>query len=237
MPDERRAAWLWRSRTSAPEIAAFLERRRVTDVWLSVPWQGPDAVVVAHARTLSARGIRVAALGGEPSWATDAAAAVAWARRAAASGLFTGVHLDIEPWASPEWAADAERLVAGLARTVRAVAAQTVGPVEVDLPGWLARDHPRGFAAIAGAVSTVCVMAYRSHAASIAREAAAAARLLHGTGFLLGVDTLPSADPDTTFAGRTRTELERETAAASATVGPTGGIAVHDVDGWMRLRP
>ncbi len=241
-----RSAWLWTeaSRPATPvDLAAFAARNTVRDAWVSVPWAGPTRSTAAHVRALGGRGVRVSCLGGDATWSTDADAAVAWAERATASGMFTGVHLDIEPWTLPEWAPHADMLLTGLARTIAAVAAASRGlPVEVDLPGWVARTHPAGFDRAVRAADRVTIMAFRDTAAAIAAEADAAIAVTAARAkpFRVGVDTVPSSRPDTTFHGDGRDALTRQTSAVArdlARLPGFAGIAVHDLAAWRELRP
>src|SRR5690606_32246860 len=133
--------------------------------------------------------------GGDAGWARDPALAAQWAARARAG--FDGVHFDIEPWVLPDWPADAARLLAGMAIIVEAAA--EASPVEIDLPGWLAREHPDAFRRIALAADAVTVLAYRDRAPAILAEAREA-RALAGR-YRIAVDTVPSAAADSTFHG------------------------------------
>ncbi|QKJ20610.1 hypothetical protein [Microbacterium hominis] len=241
-----RAAWLW-AEASAParpdELAAFAARHTVREVSVSVPWNGPTRGTAAHVRALAARGIAASALGGTPEWTMDAASAVTWTERALRGGLFTGIHLDIEPWALPDWPADADPLLDRLVRTVRAVA-DSAGrvPIEIDLPGWLARTHPEAFVALVRAADAITIMAYRDTAAAILAEAAAAVEIAEtrARSFRIGVDAVPALEPGTTFADDGADALARHTAVVAATLARHPefcGIAVHDLAAWRALRP
>lgn len=241
-----RSAWLW-TEASAPaspaELASFAVANGTRDVWVSVPWGGPTRRTAALVHALTAVGARVACLGGDPVWAMDAASAASWTRRALASGLFSGVHLDIEPWVLPSWPADAPLLLDGLTRAVRAVAgAAGPLPVDVDLPGWLARTDPDRFRRVVDAAAGVVVMAYRDRAAAILADGEAAVAVVRGSGrrFRIGVDAVPSLEPRTTFFDDGRDALARHTSAVAAELAPIeefAGIAVHDLAAWRALAP
>lgn len=243
-----RSAWLW-AEACAPatptELASFAVANGARDVWVSVPWGGPTRRTAALVHALRAVGVRVSCLGGDPQWAMDASAAVTWTRRALGSGLFSGVHLDIEPWALPSWPTDAPRLLDGLVRAVRAVA-DVAGagavPVDVDLPGWLARTDPGRFRQVADAADGIVVMAYRDRAPAIFAEAEAAVAIARSTGtrFRVGVDTVPSPEPHTSFFDDGRDALARHTSVVAAELAPIetfAGIAVHDLAAWRELAP
>ncbi len=212
----------------------------MTEAFVSVPWTGPDDAVRALARVLRESKIQVSALGGETAWARTPDLAVAWAERAHAEGLFTGSHLDIEPWTCPDWTDHADALLAGIGTAVERVARSTVAPVDVDLTPVLGRTHPAGLAAIAHRADAVTLMSYRDTASGILEFSADARRVLTTTGrpFRLAVDTLPSPDPHTTFAGQPAADLHRETARSARRLADDrcfAGFAVHDIAGWRAL--
>ncbi|SFS13950.1 hypothetical protein SAMN04487783_1735 [Agrococcus baldri] len=242
-----RAMWVWVHADAPPDpgaLGAFAARERVTEAFVSVPLAGPDPVTRACAAALREHGVRVAALGGDPSWAEPPARpgddAVGWMRRATADGMFDAVHLDIEPWDRDDWVGGEERLLSGLARAVRDVTIATRMPVEVDMAPWIAAEHPSAFAAIARAADGVTLMAYRDRAPAILALSAAARALLaeQGTRWRLGVETTAGLPSHVTFADDGRAVLERELAAAVDALdrGETfAGVAVHDFAAWMRL--
>lgn len=241
-----RSAWLW-AEAHAPatpaELASFAVANGARDVWVSVPWGGPTRRTAALVRALTAVGVRVACLGGDPLWAMDASSAASWTQRALGSGLFSGVHLDIEPWALPSWPADSRPLLDGLARAVLAVT-RVAGrlPVDVDLPGWLARTDPDRFLRVVDAAEGVVIMAYRDRAPAILSDAEAAVALARGarTRFRVGVDAVPSLEPHTSFFDDGRDALARHTSVVAARLAPIetfAGIAVHDLAAWRDLAP
>lgn len=242
-----RAMWVWVHDAAPPDpgaLGAFAAREGVTEAFVSVPGDGPSPITRACAAALREHGVRVAALGGDPSWAAPPARpgddAVGWMRRATAGDLFDAVHLDIEPWDRDDWDGGEQRLLAGLARTVRDVAAATALPVEVDMAPWVADEHPEAFAAIAGAADGVTLMAYRDRAPAILAFCAAARALLaeQGTWWRLGVETTAGLPSHVSFADDGRAVLERELAAAVDALDRRArfaGVAVHDFAAWMRL--
>ena len=229
-----RATWVWSGEGAGVDAwARRAAERQVTEVFVGVPWHGPTPETTALVAAFRRRGIRCTSLGGDAGWARDPALAAQWAARA--RGGFDGVHFDVEPWTLDEWSADAERLLAGIAIIVEAAA--EASPVEIDLPGWLAREHPDAFRRIALAADAVTILAYRDRAPAILAEAGAA-RALAGR-YRIAVDTVPSATPGSTFHGEPAEVLRRETdavAAAAATDPRFLGVAVHDLAGWCALR-
>lgn len=238
--------WVWVHEDVPPDpdaIGAFAARERVSEAFVSVPWTGPSELTRRVVAALRARDVGVAALGGDPSWAENRDA-LAWARRAEGSGLFTGIHLDIEPWSRPDWHGRERELLAGVARATRDVASASALPVEIDLAPWLAELHPQEFAACAGAAAAVTLMAYRDRADDILAVSAAARSLLDAARrpARIGVETGPVRHPAPgareTFADDGRAVLERELASVVARLDPRvgfAGIAVHDDAGWAAL--
>ena len=126
MASSARAMWVWVHEAAPPDaaaVAAFAAQQRVTEAFVSVPWGGPTAITHQCAAALRSRGVRVSALGGDPSWTTGTDA-VTWMQRATAAWLFDGIHLDIEPWTRRDWPGRELELLAGLERTVKDVAAR-----------------------------------------------------------------------------------------------------------------
>lgn len=243
-----RAMWVWMHEAAPPDpaaVAALAAQQRVTEAFVSVPWGGPTPATHHQVAALRGAGVRVSALGGDPSWTTGADA-VTWMQRATAAFLFQGVHLDIEPWTRRDWAGRERELLDGLARTVRGVAARTDLPVEVDLSPWLAEAHPRQFGDIVARADAVTLMAYRDRAADILASSAAARRAIAGARrpYRVGVETGPVGDPEPsagqTFADDGRTVLERELAAVTGSLAGDArfaGVAIHDFEAWRALQP
>lgn len=243
-----RAMWVWMHEAAPPDpaaVAALAAQQRVTEAFVSVPWGGPTPATHDQVAALRGAGVRVSALGGDPSWTTGADA-VTWMQRATAAFLFQGVHLDIEPWTRRDWAGRERELLDGLARTVRDVAARTDLPVEVDLSPWLAEAHPRQFGDIVARADAVTLMAYRDRAADILASSAAARRAIAGARkpYRVGVETGPVGDPEPsagqTFADDGRTVLERELAAVTGSLAGDArfaGVAIHDFEAWRALQP
>lgn len=246
-PPAARATWLWVHEAAPPDaaaVAAFLARERVHEAFVSVPGMGPSEHTRACVAALRDRGIRVSALGGDPSW-SDGRGALRWVERAVGSLAVDGVHLDIEPWGTAEWPGNEHRMLAGLERAVREVAAHTELPVDVDLAPWLAQTHPRAFTRIAGAADAVTLMAYRDRAEDILAVSDSARALLRGARrpYRIGVETGPVRHPAPsareTFAEDGRAAMETALVDVAARIDPRdrfAGFAVHDAESWAALR-
>lgn len=238
-----RHAWVWlddREPRDPQALAGFVEASRVREVFVSVPWTGPDRRVLEVVAALRRAGARVSALGGSAEWTQRPQLAREWSVRADAGGLFDGMHLDIEPWTLPSWLGSGSTLLAGLGQAVRLVGEATGRPVEVDLAPHLASTHPAGFLRVADAADAVTLMSYRDTAQGALAVSARARTSLTALGraYRLAVDTLPSRDPGTSFAGRTRSEMEAVVAdVETELLGQPAfhGVAVHDLLGWRAL--
>lgn len=241
-----RAMWLW-SAADPAAVVPWASAQGVTEIFVSVPWQ-PTAAQLARLKDLRARtraaGIRLAALGGDPSWALDPASAVAWRQRATATGLFDGVHLDVEPYLLPGWTTGRRHIVDGYLAMLDAVRAAGPEPLEADVPFWLA-TVPAGQGNLADAViarvHAITVMSYRDSATGVLDVGAdlLARGQNAGRPVRLAAETQPLADCGyCTFAAQGRAGLD----AALSTVDASArrftsfnGVAVHDYDSWARL--
>lgn len=240
-----RAMWVWVPGDRPPhswDVAAFAASRRVAEAWVSVPWGGPDAVTRALVGDLRERGVRVGALGGDVDW-IDPSIAEAWGSRVASTGLFDRIHLDVEVWTREDWPRAGADLLNRLAHSIDRVARATGLPVDLDLSPAAAVAHPSATLACVSAASTLTIMAYRTTADEIlswsapARSIAATA----ARAFRIGVDTLESSEPHTSFRRAGSATMERALATVTARLlaadPDTGfaGIAVHDYAGWRAL--
>lgn len=232
------ATWLWAHEERPPAVdavAAFAAKERLEDVFVSVPWAGPTLLTRALVGALRGLDVRVSCLGSGSDWVEQPAHAVAWMRRCEDSGLFDGVHLDVEPWARPEWPGDPRRLAEAYARMAVAVAAATPLPVELDVVPWLADEHKAAFDAAVSAVSGVTLMAYRDTADDILDYSHEARRRCASLEkpFRIGVETTQGRSGS--FFGD-RATLAREARRVADELGATASlIAVHDLEGWRSL--
>jgi hypothetical protein len=250
----KRATWVW-TRPAAKTLVAWAVKQKVTELFVHVApgFSGtPDRTWVSTVVTQAhANGIAVAALGGDPAWIASPATAVAWAQEAAGTGLFDGLHLDVEPWVRADWTSDQAGVVAGYLDVLSGVAAATPLRVEADIAFWLwqvpSASGPLD-AAVMQRTDAVTVMSYRNvatgpnsitdigaHELATAVAAGVPCRLAVETTYL-GSD---AASRRQTFYGSSARTLGSALAtvdAVEAGVPSYAGIAVHDYDGWTRLR-
>jgi len=250
-----RAMWVW-SKASPTDVVSFAQSHGVSQMFVAVPWNVANSSDLPRLRQLSAAaravGIRVDALGGDPSWTTNPSAAVTWERGAIATRLFTGVHVDIEPyalsgWSNPSTQASLVTSYLSTLSSMRSTAAASGMPLEADVPFWyntIATGSTTLADGVLARVDAVTVMSYRNTATGpnsitdigsdmIARGAAA------GVPVRLAAETNPLSDcPSCTFAGTSAATLNAALAAVDAAEAGSSsyvGMAVEDYDGWRAL--
>ncbi|MFI5912416.1 hypothetical protein [Dactylosporangium sp. NPDC051541] len=241
-----RAMWLW-SPASPAAVVSWADKQNIKEIFAAVPWL-PSTADTSRLKELRARtkaaGIRLSALGGDPTWAVHPQDAVAWRQRVSALRLFDGVHLDVEPYLLPNWGPDQQRIAASFLGMLDAVRKAGPEPLEADIPFWLAtiKAGSQNLAeAVMQRVSAVTVMSYRdSGAAVLAVGADLLTRAQRSrTPIRLAAETQPSAECSyCTFAGRSQSALRQQLAAIDAgarTYATYQGIAVHDYDSWSKI--
>jgi hypothetical protein len=254
-PAPGRAMWVW-DRPPVDELVGFASEQGVRELFVSAPNALAGSPDLGWYRQLRAAtrdaGVRVQALGSETTWIDNRKAALAWQSSALSTGLFDGVHYDVEPWIHPRWAADRTAVARSYLALLDDLARATALPVEVDLAFWLDEVKVNGqrldVAAIAR-VDAVSVLTYRTRATGPDSITALGAKALDagaraGKPVRLSVETRYLGDDAVaakqSFHGRTRTELERvlaEVDAAEASSASYRGMAVHDRTGWVDLAP
>ncbi|WP_104105154.1 hypothetical protein [Nocardioides sp. 616] len=253
-PAPLRAMWVW-DRPGVASLVDFATSNGVGELFVHVP-SAPSLGWYTNLRTRTrAAGIEVHALGSETWWIDDPEAAVAWQREVLATGLFDGVHLDIEPWLHADWDADRSALLERYLHLLDRMAESPV-PVELDISFWLheitAPDGGRLDEAVLARVDAVTVMSYRDTATgpdSITGlgGTALAAATRAGKPARLAVETndlgATPVDAKQTFHGERRARLVNVLAqvdaavAANAAYAPSyAGIAVHDRRGWAAMK-
>lgn len=169
-----RAMWVW-SWTDAGAVVQARLVRGVGTLFVGVP---PDLATSASLPTVRdlvtrarAAGLRVDALGGDPGWVDDPTWAVDhWVRPTIATGLFTGLHVDVEPWTTSAWTTRQSTTVSKyLTLLDRLVTASGGRPVEADIPFWFGQVKAGKKSTLdretMRRVSAVTIMAYRNTAA------------------------------------------------------------------------
>jgi hypothetical protein len=247
-PPGTRAMWLWQHEEPQPVV----DWAAANGVRALFAYYDPKAGTAALERLKALcdeAGIILDALGGEPSWTTDHATALAWARGAAATGLFHGLHLDVEPYLLPTWNDDQASLVPDYLALLDQTIAATDLPLELDVPFWLPTVAVSGGGNLADAVlarvAGVTVMSYRNTATGANSIVGVADDLLRRAGAVakpvrLGAETQALGDCSyCSFHGTTEARLHSTLSAVDAAAQhypAFAGIAVHQYESWVALR-
>jgi hypothetical protein len=252
-----RAMWVWDTSDPAATVALAVEQG-IGQLYAAVPPNVSSSPQLPQLQVLAGRaaaaGIRVDALGGDPGWIDNQTWVVnSWLRPALATGLFTGVHVDIEPYTTPAWnsrrATVVKRYLATL-DTLGKVAGSI--PVEADIPFWFDQIPANGSTLdreIMRRTAGVTVMAYRNLASGVDGSIALSANEIRSAGELgrtirVGQETnFLGTDPievKQTFHGQTLNQMEAQLAAvrqAFATAPGFTGLAIHDFTGYAAMVP
>ena len=133
-----RAMWVW-SFTDAAATVDFATTHGVSQLFVAVPPDVTTSTALPRLKELAtsarAAGVRLDALGGDPGWVDQPQWAVDhWLRPAVATGLFAGIHVDIEPYTTTAWSTDqagvVSRYLATLTRLRNAGYAGQFTPLE-----------------------------------------------------------------------------------------------------------
>lgn len=254
-PAAARAMWVWD--TSDPQaVVSLATARGIGQLYAAVPPHVDSSPKLAELQELvalaDAAGLRVDALGGDPGWVDNPAWVVTnWLQPALASGLFTGVHVDIEPYTTPAWTKNRKAVVKKYLATLDALRTAAAGtPLEADIPFWFDEVAANGSTLdreIMRRTDAVTVMAYRNRAdgpdgtiALASAEVAAGAQL--GRRVRVGQETnFLGTDPTEvkqTFHGMTLAQMEGQLALvddAFSTSPAFAGLAIHDALGYRSI--
>jgi hypothetical protein len=251
-PAGTRAMWLWGD-SPAAEVVTWAAGKGVSEIFVYV---SPSVLVNGdlarlqdmqrRARTLK---IKLSALGGDSSWVTDHQAALAWQRTVLRTGVFSGIHLDVEPYLTDGWTSNPQETQKSFLTLLDRMRTGSALPLEADVPFWYGeyRLGSRNFAdEVLKRVHAITVMSYRDTATGpnsmtaisqdwLARGAATGKRVR------LGAETVPLPDcTHCTFHEEGGTRLDQELAKVDAATRRTpafAGIAIHRYGTWRALRP
>jgi hypothetical protein len=201
-----------------------------------------------------AAGLRVDLLGGDPGWPDNPDGVMReWLSPALETGLFDGVHLDVEPWTRPDWPRQTATLThrwLGLLDTIGARLGSR--ELEADIPFWLDQVPTNGSTLdreVMRRTTGVTVMAYRNTASGPDGSIALSAKAIRagedlGVPVRIGQETTYLGDSPTatkqTFFGQTRSGMEIQLAHvtdAYASSPAFAGLAIHDAAGHAAMTP
>ncbi|GAA3456420.1 hypothetical protein [Dactylosporangium matsuzakiense] len=249
-PPGTRAMWLWEQDEPRPVV----EWAAANGVRALFAYYDPQAGPAELRRLATLKGlcddagITLDALGGDPSWTTAHATALTWAASAAATGLFHGLHVDVEPYLLPSWPNDKAALVPPYLALLQEMSDATELPVEADVPFWLPTVTLAGGQNLADAVlarvAGVTVMSYRNTATGANSIVGVADDLLRRAGAAakparLGAETQALGDCSyCSFHGTSEERLHTTLSAVDAAAQrypAFAGIAVHQYESWVAL--
>jgi hypothetical protein len=234
-------------------IAQFAADHGLSTVYLSVPWASDQGAIAPwlsdSVDALHARGIRVAALGGDASWLATPGLVAQWVTAARAAADFDAVQLDVEPWAGvvdPDFSAITPQFL-DLLSAARTAAGPL--PLGIDLPWWLTTKQfgaQSVFGALIGGVDSVAIVAFSDHAAGpdgIVALASPTVALASAAGrdFTVGVETdspQVAGGSQYTFFDEGPATLEAESAAVRDAFGSVpgyAGVTVEHLLAWTAL--
>lgn len=238
---------------SPASIATFAADHGLSTVYLSVPWASDEGAIAPwlsdSVDALHARGIRVAALGGDASWLATPGLVAQWVTAARAAADFDAVQLDVEPWSGvpdPDFSAITPQFI-DLLSAARSAAGPL--PLGADLPWWLTTEQfgaQSVFGALIGGLDSVAIVAFSDHAAGpdgIVALASPAVTLASAAGrdFTVGVETdspQVAGGSQYTFFDEGAVALETETAAVRDTFGSVPGytgVTVEHLLAWKAM--
>ncbi|MFI5935933.1 hypothetical protein [Actinoplanes sp. NPDC051494] len=249
-PARTRAMWLWGDQP-ASEVVDWAARNRVSEIFVHVSPAVLTNGDLGRMQEMKERAdplkIKLRALGGDPAWTTDHAAALAWQRTVVSTGLFSGIHLDVEPYLTDGWTTDLDATVTSYLQLLEKMRGASTLALEADVPFWLG-EHTTGRKNVADEVlkrvNAVTIMSYRDTGTgpnsmlSISQDWLARGKAA-GKRVRLGAETERLADcPHCTFAEEGATRLRDELAKVDAATRKTAafaGIAVHRYGTWRAL--
>jgi hypothetical protein len=249
-PVNSRAMWLWGADPAA-EVISWATRQNISEIFVYVSPTvltdgGLGRLQELKERAVAQR-IKLRALGGETEWVTDHAAALAWQRTVVRTGLFDGIHLDVEPYLTDGWTTDLQATETAYLKLLDRMRSASTLQLEVDVPFWFGQYTVgrRNLAdEVLRRVNGVTVMSYRDTATgpnsmlAISQDWLTRGRAA-GKRVRLAAETGELADClHCTFheegAAALRLELAKVDSATRQTAA-FGGIAVHHYGAWRAL--
>ncbi|WP_409252377.1 amidase [Bacillus sp. SCS-153A] len=260
-----RATWLWDPWMIVNDeegTIAFLESKQLNKVYLQVDRNIPFGVYQRFIEKAYVKGLQIYALDGAPGWVAPKGyikqdQLMDWLTHyqeiSSSHQKFSGVHLDVEPYLYSDWsnkqAATVKSYQALLLRAKNSTHKMNL-PFEVDIPFWFdeiryTNIYGKGFLAewIIRSTEGVTIMAYRDRAELITElvknEVNWAGK--YSKSLVIGVETDQTSEGDNISffeegEDYMNQQLDQVKSRYEGSAG-FGGIAVHHVGSWMKIKP
>lgn len=253
-----RAMWVWNWSSNA-DVISFAQSHGVTELFAytapgwSTPgyippgWSQPELPLITD---LSARahaaGIKIDAMGGDPSWAQNVPVAQSWATENVDSGLFDGLHVELEPWQLSAWTTDQAATIAGFLSDFDVIkSAAGSMQVEASIPWWLYQYYDANGTtldkAVMNRVDSAAVITFHNTPATQEQDGSteSADAVSLGKPFRYASETNQSNPTWVSYYGSTETQFETAMNQVDADMANTTGyrgMAVEDYNGWVALQ-
>lgn len=244
-----KAMWLWNWDSNA-QVIEFAKTHRVTDVFTYAhPGFSTDSnlrnKLLEFTQAAKSQGIRPWAMGGDPSWVTNHQDALAWVNEATTSGLFNGVHLEIEPHSQEGYwenqTSRNEQYLELLSKVKEAVGDQVL---ELSLPWWFHTISHQGTTLDRLAIEKVdqiAIATFNNSVSGVQDNAAHAVQIAKSLSkpYRLASETNAVEADWITFVGATNSTMLAVQAEVSEKLKADPnylGFAVHEFQGWFALR-
>ncbi|WP_157408187.1 hypothetical protein [Actinoplanes sp. N902-109] len=242
--------WLWGDQPAA-EVVEWAAMQHISEIFVYVSPAVLTNGDLERMQEMKERAdplkVKLRALGGDPAWVTNHAAALAWQRTVVSTGLFSGIHLDVEPYLTEGWTSNLNATMTSYLKLLDKMRTGSTLPVEADVPFWFGEFQVNGknlADEVLKRVNAVTVMSYRDTGTgpnsmlAVSQDWLARGKKA-GKRVRLGAETAPLADcPYCTFAEEGATRLRTELAkvdAATRTTAAFAGVAVHRYGTWRAL--
>ncbi|MEC0240001.1 copper amine oxidase N-terminal domain-containing protein [Paenibacillus dokdonensis] len=260
-----KGTWIWDSyilKQDQDKMINFARINGVTSIYLQVDKDIDPAIYEGFIRKAKIEGIQVEALEGRPEWANkskqgDIQKFIAWVKAYNSSvgpeASFTGLHLDIEPYALREWTTDNKTILESWMDNLRLIEKETNGSglkIAIDVPFWLnsikvpGKDYSMS-AWMLEKFDCLVIMNYRNqalgsdgiveNAQAMLREASTLKKKV-----IVAVETVKSTEgPQVSFYSMSSEVMEKELQSAHnqlAHYASYAGFAIHDLKSWQDMK-
>ncbi|WP_136605511.1 copper amine oxidase N-terminal domain-containing protein [Paenibacillus dokdonensis] len=260
-----KGTWIWDSyilKKDQDQMINFAKSNGVTSIYLQIDKDIDPAIYEGFIRKTKSEGIQVEALEGRPEWATrskqgDIQKFIAWVKAYNSSvgteASFTGLHLDIEPYALREWTTDNKTILESWMDNMRLIEKEIRGSglkIAIDVPFWLnsikvpGKDYSMS-AWMLEKFDCLVIMNYRNqalgsdgiveNAQAMLREASTLKKKV-----IVAVETVKSTEgPQVSFYSMSSEVMEKELQSAHnqlAHFASYAGFAIHDLKSWQEMK-